>query len=139
MIFSNNDYEGPAYEYDINSMYPSIMRDDKFKIPIKEGEIKTLSKKEFDKIKNTFFCYGIYKCKITNIEQSNKKKLFRFNPENYYTTQDLRNAKMLDFQIDIIEEDNNFLYYSKDTLISGKKLFTYFIFLGLLGLLGLLG
>ena len=126
LIYSNNEYEGSAYEYDVNSMYPSVMRDDKFKIPIKEGEIKTLSKKEFEKMKKTFFCYGIYKCKITNSDET-KKKLFRFNPDNYYTTQDLRNAKMLDFQIDIIEEDHNFLYYSKDKLINGKALFSYFV------------
>ena len=73
LIFSNNDYEGPAYSYDINSFYPSIMRDDKFKIPIKEGQIKTLSKQEFDKMKKTFFCYGIYKCKITNTDPNKKK------------------------------------------------------------------
>ena len=67
LIYSNNDYEGPAYEYDVNSMYPSIMRDDKFKIPIKEGEIKTLSKKEFEKMKKTFFCYGIYTVSYTHL------------------------------------------------------------------------
>ena len=55
LIYSNNDYEGPAYEYDFNSMYPSIMRDDKFKIPIKEGVIKTITKDEFEKMKKTFF------------------------------------------------------------------------------------
>jgi hypothetical protein len=49
------------------------------------------------------------------------RKLFRFNQENYYTTQDLRNAKMLGLKFDTIEEENNMLYYSKDTLISGKK------------------
>jgi hypothetical protein len=77
-------------------------------------------------MKITFFCYGIYKCKITNSDE-NKKQKIRFNPENYYTTQDLRNAKMLELQINIIEEDNNVLYYSKESLISGKKLFSYFV------------
>ena len=44
LMFSNNGYTGPIYEYDINSFYPNIMRSDKFKIPIEQGEIKTLSK-----------------------------------------------------------------------------------------------
>ena len=84
--------------------------------------IKTLSKDELEKMKSTFFCYGIYKCKITSIKPNKTdRKLFRFNHENYYTTQDLRLAKMIGLQIDIIEEENNMLYYSKDTLISGKK------------------
>ena len=128
LIYSNNDYEGPAYEYDFNSMYPSIMRDDKFKIPIKEGVIKTLSKEEFENMKSTFFCYGIYRCKITSIKpNTTDRQLIRFNHENYYTTQDLRLAKTIGLQIDIIEEDNNMLYYSKDALISGKKLFSYYV------------
>jgi hypothetical protein len=124
LIYADKNYEGPVYEYDINSFYPSIMRCNKFKIPIKQGEIKTISKIEFDKMKSTFFNYGIYKCKITS-EQPNK--LFRFNPLNYYTTQSIRHAKMLNLNIECIEEKDNFLYYPPSSYISGNKLFGYFI------------
>ena len=58
-------------------------------------------------MKNTFFCYGIYKCKISS-EQPNK--LFRFNKLNYYTTQSLRHAKLLGLNIELVEEKDNFLY-----------------------------
>jgi len=124
LMFGNNGYTGPVYEYDINSFYPNIMKSNQFKIPIKQGEIKTLSKIEFEKMKNTFFCYGIYKCKISS-EQPNK--LFRFNKNNFYTTQSLRHAKLLGLNIELIDEKDNFLYYSKDTLIQGNKLFGYFV------------
>ena len=37
LIYSNNTYVGPIYNsYDIISFYPSIMRCDKLKIPIKQ-------------------------------------------------------------------------------------------------------
>ena len=124
LIYADKDYEGPVYEYDINSFYPSIMRSDKFKIPIKQGEIKTISKIDFDKMKSTFFNYGIYKCIITS-EKTNK--LFRFNKLNYYTTQSIRHAQLLGLNIELVEEENNFLYYSKNTLIQGNKLFGYFV------------
>ena len=124
LIYSNNTYTGCVYTYDINSCYPSILRDDKFKIPIKQGIIKTLSKDEFDKMKSTFFSYGIFKCKITS-EKPNK--LFRFNKNNYYTTQDLRNAKLLKLNIEYIDCKDNFLHYPPNTLISGKNLFRWFV------------
>ena len=124
LIYADKNYEGPVYEYDINSFYPSIMKCNKFKIPIKQGEIKTISKIEFDKMKSTFFNHGIYKCKITS-EQPNK--LFRFNPLNYYTTQSIRHAKMLNLNIECIEEKDNFLYYPPSSYISGNKLFGYFV------------
>ena len=34
---------------------------------------------------------------------------------------------MLGLQIDLIEEENNFLYYPKESLINGKKLFSWFV------------
>ena len=71
LIYSNNTYTGPLYSYDINSCYPSILRDDKFKIPIKPGIIKTLSKDEFDKMKSTFFPMVYIGVKLHPINQIN--------------------------------------------------------------------
>ena len=127
LIYADNNYQGQVYEYDINSFYPSIMRCNKFKIPIKQGEIKTISKNEFDKMKSTFFCYGIYKCIITSEKSEKPNKLFRFNKLNYYTTQSMRHAQLLGLNIELVEEKDNFLYYSKDTLIQGNKLFGWFV------------
>jgi hypothetical protein len=124
LIYSNNVYIGPSYSYDINSFYPSIMRCDKFKIPIKAGVLKTLSVSEFDKFKNSFFPYGIYRCKITSEKPT---KLFRFNKFNYYTTHDLRSAILLKLNIELVDVQNNFLYYPASSLISGKNLFRWFV------------
>lgn len=124
LIYSHNGYIGPVFEYDINSFYPSILRDHQFKIPIKQGIIKTLSKDEFEKMKSTFFSYGIFRCKISSDKPT---KLFRFNKFNYYTTQDLRNATLLGLNIEYIDCKDNFLHYAPNTLISGKNLFRWFV------------
>ena len=78
-------------------------------------------------MKSTFFCYGIYKCIITSEKSEKPNKLFRFNKLNYYTTQSMRHAQLLGLNIELVEEKDNFLYYSKDTLIQGNKLFGWFV------------
>jgi hypothetical protein len=62
----------------------------------------------------------------TNVEaikqnegQPNTRKMFRFNPNNYYTTIDLNNAKKLRLKIKIIETaEYNFLGYGKGTTVT---------------------
>src|SRR5690606_24452009 len=49
-------YKGDCYEYDVVSMYPSIMRDQKFSVPIKAGIFKKLTQDEFDNAK--YYEYG---------------------------------------------------------------------------------
>ena len=85
--------------------------------PIKSGEFKVLNaiqeKPEF----------GIYRCKITG-----KGKLFVFNAESYYTQADILVARDYGFTIELIQDGQpNFLYYSKDCLISGSTLFKKYV------------
>jgi len=57
-----------------------------------------------------------------------KRKLFRFNKLNYYTHFDLTRAKELGLEIKlIIDEQPNFLYYSRDKLITGTELFGNYV------------
>ena len=118
-----------AYSYDYVSYYPSIMKDNKMLFPIKQGEFKTLTQEEFNKL--TFFQYGIFRA---TVKKSNDEidKLFMFKsrdvPKQYYTHIELTLAKDLGLQINIIEDgDPNFLYYKRDSLVSGKVLFGEYI------------
>ena len=120
-----DDYTGPAYKYDVVSMYPSIMNS-KILFPIKEGEFLHIT--EFNK---EFFKYGIYRAEIDEVQIAynvNSRKLFRFNKKNYYTHFDLTRAKELGLEIKlIIDGQPNFLYYSRDKLITGTELFGNYV------------
>jgi hypothetical protein len=90
--------------------------------PIKEGEFKNLTKDEFDNILH--FQYGIYRCTIIGYN-----KQFRKNVQNdYYTHIDLTEARRLKLKINIIVDNQpNFLHYSRDKLLTGKELFGQYI------------
>ncbi|MCS7318000.1 MAG: hypothetical protein NZZ41_06835, partial [Candidatus Dojkabacteria bacterium] len=47
LMWAKKDYMGEGYEYDINSAYPSIYMRQNFLIPIKVGDFRTITKKEF--------------------------------------------------------------------------------------------
>ena len=70
-IIWSNEYKGEAYKYDYISMYPSIMRDSYFMVPIKCGEFTKI-----DTLPETPKC-GIYRCKIIQKTPSDCK-LFKF-------------------------------------------------------------
>jgi len=116
LIFNTKGYNGQAYKADVKSMYPSIMKS-KITFPIAEGELKYIT--EFDK----YFHYGIYRCVITG-----NTKLFRFNYDNYYTHFDLNIAKDLNLNIKLIIDDQpNFLYYSRDKCLTGHEIFGRYV------------
>lgn len=122
IIFADQ-YEGPAYKYDINSSYPSVYSSHTFAVPFKQGEFMKVSKEEFENMR--YYKYGIYHCVIDYPDKESKwKKLFRLNFSNYYTHYDLSQAKKLGLIMNIVEEaDHNLLHWSKDKLIVGSKLF----------------
>jgi hypothetical protein len=123
-IMYGEKYEGKAYKYDVCSMYPSIMKGQDFSIPIKRGEFSIMTQREFEN--REIIKYGIYRCVIKN--KSNKHKLFRFNPKNYYTQYDLAIANELDFEIKLIQDNQpNALIYNRDCRIQGNKLFKEYV------------
>ena len=115
-------YEGPAYKYDVKSMYPSIYMS-YGKIPIKRGEFRTLSQKM---LKNMdYYNFGIYRCVVEQSQDKNINKLFKFNKLNYYTHISLEQAKSLNLSIKMIEDNQpNNLFYSKDKVIGYNEVFT---------------
>lgn len=115
-------FEGELYKYDVKSLYPSLMQQTTFKFPIKRGEFIKLD------TFSEYFQYGIYRCKITPSEDENINKLFRFNKKNYYTSISLDHAKSLNLKIELIhDEEPNFLYYSRDKLITANEVFKPYI------------
>lgn len=110
-------YEGHVDVYDVNSHYPYILQITNNLFPIKSGEYKIIStiqeKPEF----------GIYRCKIVG-----QGKFFVFNDAHYYTQADVLMAHDYGFTIELIQDGQpNFLYYSKDCLISGSTLFKKYV------------
>ena len=125
IIFNTKEYVGTYYKYDIKSDYPSIMKSGML-FPAREGEFMQVSQQEFTSQKMTFFKYGIYRCHIPY--NAKCKKLFRFNDKNRYTHIDLTRAVQLGLEMKIIMDDQaNFLYYSRDKLLTGSEIFGEYI------------
>lgn len=115
-------FEGELYKYDVKSLYPFLMTLSTLKFPIKRGEFQKLDKF------GEFFQYGFYRCKISKSDDDNINKLFRFSKSNYYTSISLDHAKTLGLQIELIQDDQpNFLYYSRDKLITFNEVFKPYI------------
>ena len=123
-IIFGQTYSGPAYKYDVKSMYPSIQTSS-LKFPIAEAEILYLTYEEF--IDMPHFKYGIYRVKVYKSD-IHTNKVFRFNSENYYTHTDLERAKEIGLKYElIIDNQPNFIHYSRDKLMSGSEIFGEFI------------
>jgi hypothetical protein len=120
LIFGEFCEVDQAVVYDLNSAYPNALKSTSFSIPIKEGEFTKL--KELGPIVG----YGIYRCIISKSDDYNTNKLFRFNPENYYTHIDIASARQLGLDIElIIDDEANALLYKKR--IVGSRLFGTYI------------
>jgi len=117
-------YTGPAYKYDVVSMYPHLMTLSKFMIPVEMGTfhiIDTLNWSESGTIG-----YGIYRAKVQYKEEA--KKLFRWNKRDFYTHFDLQTAHKIGLQIDLTQDgENNFLHYEKKNCKSASRLFGDFV------------
>jgi hypothetical protein len=124
-MFDNGVYSGPAYKYDVVSMYPSIMNS-QMRFPIRTGQFMTITNEELHN--KEYLGYGIYRCNIMPSNDKYTNNLFRFNKKHYYTHFDINRARELQFGIEMIEDEQcNFLYYAPNTLITGHELFGKFV------------
>ena len=100
-----------AYCYDFNSMYSHVMCS--YSFPLQEGKFHRLDILE-DSIK-----YGIYRCNVSNAD----KRLFKTNKFNFYTHIDLKRARELKYDIELIhDEQPNALIYQSGK-VYGTQLF----------------
>jgi hypothetical protein len=105
-----------VYEYDVNSMYPSVMT--KIMFPMKAGEFKILNELP------ATLEYGVYRVLIEESGDSSSNMLFRFNLENIYTHYDIQGARLLNLSMKLLQGNGpNALVYTKDKLEYGSRLF----------------
>lgn len=125
LSYCNDKYSGKLQCYDINSMYGGILLSPN-KLAIKRGELKTLTKAEFDNIK--YFPFGIYRAEIIKSSNQNVNKFFRYNQNNYYTHTSLEHARSLNLNIELIEDgEPNNLFYSRDKIITFNEVFSKYV------------
>jgi len=117
--------QGTLYKYDINSLYPSIMKSTN-KLPIKQGEFKIMTSEDFNNLK--YFTFGIYRARVEQSKDENINRLYRFTKYNHYTHISLEQARELGLRIELIEDgDYNFLWYSRDKLITFNEVFSQYV------------
>jgi hypothetical protein len=118
LIYSEDKFEGEIEAFDINSSYAFEMKSET-DFPICEGTFVKL-----DYIAETPL-YGVYKAKI--ISDVNKY-MFRVNKNNFYTHIDLKRAKELNYEIELIQDGHeNFLRYTSKERKRAKTLFGDYI------------
>jgi hypothetical protein len=112
-------YTGPAYKYDVKSMYPFLLQNAYFLIPIKRGNFLILTDSN-----PKFFNYGIYRAVVNNT----KPDLFKTNQRDYYTHIDLNWAKTIGLEINLICDGNvNALLYDREKVINAHMVFRDFV------------
>jgi hypothetical protein len=125
LIFAE-EYEGPAYKYDVKSRYPSIMCSS-YLVPIKQGKFENWTTEMFNEYEE-WFPTGIYRCKIFMSGNKNTDRLFRFNQNNYYSSNALKHAKFLKLEIElVIDGDFNALLYPKELCMCSSEIFKDFV------------
>ena len=118
-------YSGPAYEFDIISMYPSILLSNLL-IPLQQGEFNIISNNEFQE--KEYYAYGLYHCIINKHNMKEVNNLFRFSDKNWYTHIDIKRAKEMKLNITIIENrECNFIYYNSSKCIKATDLFKNYV------------
>ena len=117
-------YKGKLYKYDYRSYFPSIDSSSKLLIPIKQGELKTLTQKQLDEMK--YFDIGVYHCTI-EIPTGDLKKLIWVNNDNFYTHYELTYIREKKLKITMIDEKDNFLYYKRSSCKLGSEIFKEYV------------
>lgn len=120
MYAKAGEYVG-AYQYDVNSQYPSIMASRFFKFPTKQGVFKT----EKMKYITSKLQFGLYHVEIQN--KTGKPCLFRFNNENLYTHWDIEMAVAQNLTITSTNTEDpevcNCYCFPASALVCGSQLF----------------
>ena len=122
IMICNEEYEGYAYEYDMNSAYQSSMINNVFKVPLTKPTYEI-----FDETKHDYYPFGIYKADVIRSNDLKIDSYFTFRENKIYTHIDLTFAKELGLTIIHITNGNecNVALY-KDCVVA-KHLFENYI------------
>lgn len=132
LTWAEKEYQGPAYELDFISAYSAILKSNNFLVPIKKGEFKKLTQKEFDRLLIGYKENGVYHGLQTGIYRAiitpGIHPLFRENKMNYYTNLDIKVAKDLGFKIELLQGcDHNALVYHRKCCLTGQQVFGKYV------------
>lgn len=109
-----------CWGYDFKMFYPSIMAEQNFKFPIKQGIIQDITEIPVK------FKYGVYNIAIIT-DDNNFKKVFNFSKQNYYTHNSLNFVlyynKKYNANIKLEILSSKALIYNDDMLVSGFSVF----------------
>jgi hypothetical protein len=116
------------YSYDFSSFYPSIMgmQSSLFEIPVTQGRKLNLKKINWENPK-----YGTYHVRIYSTNYESAKKIFAFNPRNWYSHYCIKFAykyrKELGFTFELLnpEENEDYNAYIYDNVIPSSSIFGY--------------
>ena len=119
LMYSQDGEYKDAVCIDQNSMYSYYMSHPNLYIPWKQGTFQVLK----DKDVVNFIPYGIYRCIITST--NNKlNKFFRFNRNNKYTHFDISLARLLNFTVELIQdEEANCLTFDSSKRIQSNQVY----------------
>ena len=118
LIYSKARKLKKAYEADVNSMYPYLMKHVDF--ITRQGEFLTLDEVP-DMIDHH---YSLFRCKITGYD----KRLFQPNKNNVYTGLDMWIAQQEEYDIELIQDGfPNCLCYDENCRIPGREVFAGFV------------
>ena len=118
LIYGKSKALDNATCYDVNSAYPFFISKSSFKIPLKQGTFKKID--ALDKI----LLFGIYRIVIHESTNRDTNKMFRFNNENYYTHYDIYNARNLNLDMELKQDqESNVLVYDASCCVNAAKMF----------------
>lgn len=121
-ILYSEKYTGECYKYDVKSLYPHLMNLSTLKFPVKRGEFKIIENIE------KYPQFGIYRCKVYKNDDTDINKITKLNYHNYYTSNDITNFLKYGFKVELIQDNTpNFLYYSRDKLITYNEVFKNYV------------
>ena len=131
LLICNEEYEGYAYEYDMNMAYQSSMINNIFKIPLCKPEYEIFDQSKYiGRDNNQYYPYGLYKAIIHKSNHIEIDTFFTFRDNNKYTHIDLNLARDLGLKIEHIingNECNCALYHDKQRYVIGQHLFENYI------------
>lgn len=122
LIFCKGEYEGPCFEYDINSSYQYTSCLSSVMFPIDEPVYGIFDQSKYIKDGKEYYPFGFYIAEVKKTGNKDTDTLFRFDGTNNYTHIDLNRAKELNLEINHTENgEANCAIYNE--LITGKELF----------------
>jgi len=122
LVYVAKDYEGKAFESDINSEYPALLQRSDKTYPYKKGIFQTVDDNFY--FKKNFYPYGVYRCVVTPSGNTTTDGHFRFNYDHKYSHTDLTTARELKLDIKMIMDNKpNALLYPANCRRTGKDMF----------------